>query len=94
VRGHRPGRGQADPHRLPTEPFTTAFVARLAVSTSNGVQATVGKKDGATAPAGKRLGPRLDAKFSLKFYYVKKRFPIISKCRHMYGVLNVDEIKN
>jgi hypothetical protein len=38
------------------------------------VQATVGKKDGATAPAEKRLGPYLDAKFSLKFYYVKKDF--------------------
>jgi hypothetical protein len=36
----------------------------------------------------------LDAKFFLKFYYVKRRFPITSKCRHMYGVLNVDEIKN
>jgi hypothetical protein len=24
----------------------------------------------------------------------KKKFPITSKCRYMYGVLNVDEIKN
>jgi hypothetical protein len=38
--------------------------------------------------------PCLDAKFSLKFHYAKKRFPITSKCRHMNGVLNVDEIKN
>jgi hypothetical protein len=29
-----------------------------------------------------------------KFYYVKRRFPITSKCRQMHGVLNVDEIKN
>jgi hypothetical protein len=29
-----------------------------------------------------------------KFYYAKRRFPVTSKCRQMYGVLNVDEIKN
>jgi hypothetical protein len=39
------------------------------------------------------LGPCLDAKFFPKFHYAKRRFPITSKCRHMYGVLNVDEIK-
>jgi hypothetical protein len=48
--------------------------------------------------SGQRLaslfGPCLDAKFSLKFHYAKKRFSIISKCRHMHRVLNVDEIKN
>jgi hypothetical protein len=38
--------------------------------------------------------PCLDAKFSPKFHYAKRRFPVTSKCRHMYGVLNVDEIKN
>jgi hypothetical protein len=38
--------------------------------------------------------PCLDPKFSLKFYYAKKKFFITSKCRHMHGVLNVDEIKN
>jgi hypothetical protein len=38
-------------------------------------------------------GPCLDAKFIPKFHYVKRRFPITSKCRHMYGVLNVDKIK-
>jgi hypothetical protein len=27
-----------------------------------------------------------------KFYYAKRRFPITSKCRHMYEVLNIDEI--
>jgi hypothetical protein len=32
--------------------------------------------------------------FTSKFYYAKRRFPITSKCRHIYGVLNVDEIKN
>jgi hypothetical protein len=32
--------------------------------------------------------------FSPKFYYVKRKFSIISKYRHMYEVLNVDEIKN
>jgi hypothetical protein len=36
----------------------------------------------------------LDAKFLLKFYYAKRRFSITSKYRHMYGVLNVDKIKN
>jgi hypothetical protein len=33
-------------------------------------------------------------KYFPKFYYVKKRFTITSKYRHMHGVLNVDEIKN
>jgi hypothetical protein len=36
----------------------------------------------------------LDAKFSPKFHYAKRRFSITSKYRHMYGVLNVDKIKN
>jgi hypothetical protein len=40
------------------------------------------------------LRPCLDAKFFSKFYYAKRRFPITSKCRHMHGVPNVDEIKN
>jgi hypothetical protein len=35
-----------------------------------------------------------NAKFFSKFHYAKRRFSIISKYRHMYGVLNVDEIKN
>jgi hypothetical protein len=38
--------------------------------------------------------PCLVPQFSLKFYYVKRRFPVTSKCRQMHGVLNVDEIKN
>jgi hypothetical protein len=38
--------------------------------------------------------PCLDAKYFPKFYYAKRRFPVTSKYRHMYGVLNVDEIKN
>jgi hypothetical protein len=41
---------------------------------------------------GFELRPCLDAKFPPKFYYAK-RF-ITLKYRHMYGVLNVDEIKN
>jgi hypothetical protein len=40
------------------------------------------------------IGPCLDAKFFPKFHYAKKKFSITLKCRHMYGVLNVDEIKN
>jgi hypothetical protein len=38
--------------------------------------------------------PGLDPKYLPKFHYVKRRFPITLKCRHMHGVLNVDEIKN
>jgi hypothetical protein len=38
--------------------------------------------------------PCLDPKFPPKFHYAKRRFSITSKCRHMHGVLNVDEIKN
>jgi hypothetical protein len=33
-------------------------------------------------------------RFLLKFHYTKRRFPVTSKCRHIYGVLNIDEIKN
>jgi hypothetical protein len=40
------------------------------------------------------LGPCLVLDFFLKFHYAKRRFPVISKYRHMYEVLNVDEIKN
>jgi hypothetical protein len=40
------------------------------------------------------LWPCLDAKFSPKFYYAKRKFSITSKCRHMHGVLNIDKIKN
>jgi hypothetical protein len=39
-------------------------------------------------------GPCLDANFFPKFYYAKRRFSVTSKCRHMYRLLNVDEIKN
>jgi hypothetical protein len=38
--------------------------------------------------------PRLDSRIHPKFSYAKRRFPIILKCRHIYRVLNVDEIKN
>jgi hypothetical protein len=41
-----------------------------------------------------KLGPCLDAKFQPQIPLCKKKIPITSKCRHMYGVLNVDEIKN
>jgi hypothetical protein len=56
VGAHEPG-GAKLTHRLPIEPFTTASVARLAVGLYRQWRAgqTVGKKDGATAPAGKRL---------------------------------------
>jgi hypothetical protein len=33
-------------------------------------------------------------KFQKKIYYIKKRFPVTLNLRYMYGVLNVDEIKN
>jgi hypothetical protein len=38
--------------------------------------------------------PGLVPNFSPKFHYAKRRFSVTSKCRHMYEVLNVDEIKN
>jgi hypothetical protein len=41
-----------------------------------------------------RPGACLDPKYFPKFHYAKRRFTITSKYRHMYGVLNVDEIKN
>jgi hypothetical protein len=36
----------------------------------------------------------LDPKYFSKFHCVKRRFSITLKYQHMYGVLNVDEIKN
>jgi hypothetical protein len=35
----------------------------------------------------------LDTRFHPKFHYAKRRFPVTSKCRYMFGVLNIDEIK-
>jgi hypothetical protein len=39
-------------------------------------------------------GACLDAKFSPKFNYAKRRFRITLKCWYIHEVLNVDEIKN
>jgi hypothetical protein len=38
--------------------------------------------------------PCLDPKFTPKFHYAKRRFPVTSKCRQMHGVLNIDKIIN
>jgi len=38
--------------------------------------------------------PCLVTKFGSKIYYAKRRFSVVSKCRHMYEILNVDKIKN
>jgi hypothetical protein len=38
--------------------------------------------------------PWFSSNFIPKFYYVKRRFPITSKCRQIHKVLNIDEIKN
>jgi hypothetical protein len=38
------------------------------------------------------LWPCLVPNFFLKFYYINRRFFVTSKYRHMYEVLNVDEI--
>jgi hypothetical protein len=40
------------------------------------------------------LRPGLDSRIHPKFYCAKRRFLLTSKCRHIYGVLNIDEIKN
>jgi hypothetical protein len=39
------------------------------------------------------FGPRLDSKVC-QIYYAKFLFSVTSKCRHIYRVLNIDEIKN
>jgi hypothetical protein len=44
--------------------------------------------------ADSKVWPCLDAKFQPQIPLCKKKIPILSKCRHMHGVLNVDEIKN
>jgi hypothetical protein len=41
-----------------------------------------------------RSSPCLVPPILPKFHYAKRRFPVTSKCRQMYGVLNIDEIKN
>jgi hypothetical protein len=43
---------------------------------------------------GLHLWPCLVSDFSPKFHYAKRRFLVISKCRQIHRVLNVDEIKN
>jgi hypothetical protein len=40
------------------------------------------------------LWPHLDSRIHSKFHYAKRKFFITSKYRHIYEVLNVDEIKN
>jgi hypothetical protein len=40
------------------------------------------------------LNKPLDTQIEPKFHYAKRRFSITLKCQHIYGVLNVDEIKN
>jgi hypothetical protein len=40
------------------------------------------------------LRPRLDAQIGHQIYYAEFLFPVTLKCRHMYGVLNINEIKN
>jgi hypothetical protein len=40
------------------------------------------------------LRPGLVTNFNPQIPLCKKKIPITSKCRHMYGVLNVDEVKN
>jgi hypothetical protein len=45
-------------------------------------------------PAGVSQGLFLIPKFTSKFHYTKRKFIITSKYRHIFGVLNVDEIKN
>jgi hypothetical protein len=42
----------------------------------------------------RKLSPCLVLPILPKFYYVKRRFTVTLKYRQMYGVLNVDEIKN
>jgi len=41
-----------------------------------------------------QLRPRLVHPNSRIWHYAKRRFPVTSNLRYMYGVLNVDEIKN
>jgi hypothetical protein len=38
--------------------------------------------------------PCLDTKFASQISLWKKKIPITSKCWHMHGVQNIDEIKN
>jgi hypothetical protein len=52
------------------------------------------KRRGRSSPFKVHARPDLDIKFTPKFYYIKRRFSITSKYRHIYGVLNIDEIKN
>jgi hypothetical protein len=44
--------------------------------------------------ASETLRPCLDTKFTSQISLCKKKIPITSKCRHMHGVQNRDEIKN
>jgi hypothetical protein len=42
----------------------------------------------------KKFGTKLGLCLNQFVHYTKKRFPIISNLRYMYGVLNVDKNKN
>jgi hypothetical protein len=86
------------PHRLllqkerPVGSITTIARRRHSLTTPSSRSTASSKYDSGGLLLPTR--PCLDAKFSPKFHYAKRRFSITSKCRHMHGVLNIDEIKN
>jgi hypothetical protein len=90
-------RMQAEPQRI----VYLRIQAEAAHATVHGVWPSVKPQNDRTTPA---TGPRIDARnFSTslwpcllpkKKYCAEKRFLVTSNLRYMYGVLNVDEIKN
>jgi hypothetical protein len=68
--------------------------ARETTPAASSTPARTGSPTADRADRGTSPGSRLVANFSLKFYCIKRRFPVISKYRHIHGVLNIDEIKN
>jgi hypothetical protein len=83
--------------RLTTGPFLPRVPAHSSLvchPPAYGVRRTPPSDPCVVIPTGQGLGPCLDPKFHPKFHYAKRRFSVTSKCRHIYRVLNVDEIKN
>jgi hypothetical protein len=52
------------------------------------------KEASCISAGGHRIEGCLDSKFASQIHYAEFLFPVTSKYWHIYGVLNIDEIKN
>jgi hypothetical protein len=83
------GHGSNREDRCRTAAPTTGWLPEAASGGQRGVW-QVGEGIGRS----REVRPCLHYKVCLQIHYAEFLFPVISKCRHIYRVLNIDEIKN